>query len=173
MEVLHGTRFDMFAVCHIFWSIACSPFVPKLLGSDLFPACIAAAVMMLGYLPLGWLSARFGLWSAPNKSQSLWAVFLPAGIAWLWAGTTAFCLYAGGDYTGLAAALGLPAFFLASPSLLFVMTFMGWVGAVFYESGFVSHEIPVMGVGIFLAGLLPPLLYHVGSVLKSKKPETA
>ena len=180
MKALNGTRFGMFAAAHILWSMVCSLFVPKLLGSELISACTAAVAMMLVYLGLGWLTAHLCHWPLPTHDQSLWAVFLPAGIAWLWAGTTAFCLYVPGDYIGLAAALGLPAFLLASPSLLFVMAFMGWVGASFYQSGIITNEVQVVGIAIFFAGLLPSLLFWLGSCLGGRKkgyetkgPETA
>lgn len=176
MEVLNGTRFGMFAAAHILWSIVCSPFVLKLLGSGLVSACTVAGAMMLFYLILGWMAAHFCRWNVPTANQSLWAVFLPAGIAWTWAGSTAFFLYAGGDYTGVAAVLGLPAFLLASPSLLFVMSFMGFVGRFYYSIGFYD-EAPVIGVAIFFAGLFPSLLFWLGSLYGARKemknPETA
>ena len=175
MKAANGIRFGMFAVSHILWSLICSPFILRFLGGGLAEAVAATVVMMAGYLPWGWLCAHFGDWLRPDRKQSLWAVFLPAGIAWVWAGTTAFCLY--GDIA-IAAILGLPAFLLAAPSLLFVMSFMGAAGTFYYSMGFYD-ETPIMGIAIFFAGLLPPLLFYLGSLLGSKrtqkneKPETA
>lgn len=170
MEFANGTRFGMFAVAHILWSVVCSPFVLRLLSGRIKTACITAAVMMLAYFLLGWLVAHFSHWPVPSKNQSLWSISLPAGIAWLWAGSTALCLYSGGDnLTGIAAILGLPAFLVASPSLLFVMAFMGWVGASFYQNGIITNEAAVMAVAIFLAGLLPSLLFSAGSLWGSKR----
>ena len=135
---------------------------------------------MLVYLILGWMVAHFCRWSMPTKNQSLWAVFLPAGIAWAWAGSTALCLALPGDALGVAAVLGLPACLLASPSLLFVISFLGAVGTAFNLIGPLGNSVSVMGSAIFFAGLLPSLLFWLGSRWGSQKeketkkePETA
>lgn len=166
MEYANSTRFGMFAVAHILWSLLCSAFAVRLIGgTKLWPACVAAVVMMLVYFFLGWVVAHFCRWSVPNGSQSLWAVFLPAGIAWGWAGSVAFCLYGSTGLIGIAAVLGTPAFLLASPSLLFVQVFMQAVGKLFGRGDVLTW----LGVSIFFAGLLPPLLFHLGSLCGGKK----
>ena len=173
MQGGNGVRFGWFALGHIVWSVLCSAPMLNLLDGEVIPAAIGTAVMMLGYLLVGWLVARFRRWPVPTKRQSLIAVMLPTGIAWLWAGTTALTLST--EVISVAAVLGLPAFWLASPSLLFIMTFVPWLAEMLNMTGFVDTVIPLLGVGIFFSGLLPPLLFWVGSWLYSvskKTPET-
>jgi len=169
----NGVRFGMFAAAHIIWSLLCSWPMLQLLDGKEVSALIGTTVMMFGYLPLGWLAARCFHWPLPTKKQSIRAVLLPAGIAWLWAGMAALGLYT--EELAIAAAFGMPAFFLASPSLLFVLTFMPWVARLIGETGFLDEVFPLLGSGIFFAGLLPPLLFFAGSWLYSvskKTPET-
>lgn len=174
MEAGNGARFGWFALGHIVWSLICSWPMSKLLDAEFrITAGIGTAVMMLGYLIVGWLAARFCRWPVPTKKQSFIAVVLPAGIAWLWAGSAAIALAA--EEVAVAAVLGLPAFGLASPSLLFVMTFVPWLAELLSLTGSVDAVGPMLGVGIFFAGLLPPLLFFAGSRLYSvskKTPET-
>lgn len=155
-EVAGATRFGLFAASHILWSLGCSLFGLRLLNQ--VPAFLfAAAGMMLAYLPLGWITAKLAHWPKPDRKQSLWVVFLPALIAWAWAGTTAACLYLIPEGVGVGAALGLPAFLLAVPSMLLTFVVMGVTRSVL---GGVSIVL-----GIFLAGLLPSLLFWLGSWL--------
>ena len=173
MQGGNGVRFGMFAAAHIVWSLLCSWPMLQLLDGKEVSALIGATVMMFDYLPLGWLVARCFRWPMPTRKQSIRAVLLPAGIAWLWAGMAALGLYT--EELAMAAVFGMPAFFLASPSLLFVLTFMPWVARLFGGTGFQGGVFPLLGVGIFFAGLLPPLLFHLGSWLYSvgkKTPET-
>ena len=165
MEYANSTRFGMFAAAHILWSLVCAWPVMRLLGKlELWLPTACAAGMMLAYLPLGWVIARFGRWPLPHGSQHRWAVLLPAGIAWVWAGCTALFLYIDHD-VAIAAALGLPAFLLASPSLLFIECFMQCIGRLL-ESG---DMMAWLAAAIFFAGLLPPLLFHLGACLGSRK----
>lgn len=169
MKTGNAARFGWFAAAHLLWSLMCGVPVLQLLGESLGVMCLSAAVGMLGYLLLGWVVARFCRWSPPTGRQALVAVLLPAGIAWLWAGTTALCLYGSGDTVMLAAALGLPALFLAAPSVLFLYEVMGVAGELLGG----GDPQPWLAAAIFLAGLLPPLLFFLGSLLGIKKAETA
>lgn len=163
MEVAGSTRFGLFAVSQVIWSLGCSFFVMRLLGGGVQMACAAAVGMMLGYLLLGWVVARLAHWPRAGRRESLWAVLLPAVIAWIWAGCTAFFLYGMTDALAVAAALGLPAILLASPSLLFVAAWIATVG------GRLGSWNATLGSAIFLAGLLPSLLFWMGSVLGGAK----
>lgn len=168
MKTGSAARFGGFAAAHVLWSLVCGVPVMRMLGTGPDSRALAA-VGMLGYLLLGWVVARFCRWSAPTGRQALVAVLLPAGIAWLWAGTTALCLYGSGDTVMLAAALGLPALFLAAPSVLFLYEVMGVAGELLGG----GDPQPWLAAAIFLAGLLPPLLFFLGSLLGIKKAETA
>lgn len=170
-KIAHSTRFGLFAAAHILWSLGCSLFGLRLLDQTPSFLFAAAAGMMLGYLALGWATAKLAHWPRPDRVQSLWAVLLPALIAWAWAGTTAVCLYLIPEGAGVGAALGLPAFLLAVPSLLLTSVVMGVTWTVL---GGLS-----VALGIFLAGLLPSLLFWLGSLWggaqeeKKEPPETA
>lgn len=167
MEYANSTRFGLFAAAHILWSLVCAWPVMRLIGSlELWLPTICAAGMMLAYFPLGWITARICRWTRPCGNQHLWGIFLPAGIAWGWAGCTALCIYIK-DAIMVAAAftLGLPAFLLASPSLLFIECFMQCIGRALESGGVMIW----LAVAIFFAGLLPPLLFHLGTCLGSRK----
>ena len=165
MEYANSTRFGLFAVSHILWSLACALPVMRFIGRiDLRFPTVCSVGMMLMYFVLGWLVARLCHWKQPHGRQHFRAVLLPAGIAWGWAGCTALCIYVE-DAIAIAAALGLPAFLLASPSLLFIECFMQCIGRAL-EGGSVMVWL---AVAIFFAGLLPPLLFHLGSLLGSRK----
>lgn len=170
MKAEKAARFGGFAAAHVLWSLVCSAFFLRLLDADPGVLWLSAAVGMLGYLLLGWATARIFRWPAPStKARGAFAVALPAGIAWLWAGTTAFCLYGSGDTVMAAAALGLPAFFLAAPSLNLIWAWMETVGRALSAGDPQSW----LAAAIFLAGLLPPLLFFLGSLLGIKKTEAA
>lgn len=165
MEATGSTRFGLFAAAHIVWSLACCLFGMGLLDDDPSLLLLVTAGMMLAYLPLGWAVAKLARWPKPGRKESLWAVLLPSLIAWAWAGTTAVCLYWVPDGVGVGAALGLPAFLLAVPSLLLTFLVMGVTRTVLGGLSVV--------LGIFLAGLLPSLLFWLGSVWGGRNANTA
>ena len=159
-------RVGLFAGGHLVWSVICSLPMAGLIGTEKSGFWFAGAIaMMCGYHLVGYIAAKSVKWQVPTKRQSIIAVFVPAGIAWLWAGTTALCMYSeiSDVAIGVAAVLGLPAFLLASPSLLFVLGFMSGVGRVFSRLEFWWNWPAIVGTAIFLAGLLPPLLFWLGS----------
>ena len=169
----NGVRFGMFAAAHFLWSLLCCWPMLQLLDGKEVSALIGVSVMMFGYFPLGWVVARCFRWPAPTRKQSIIAVLAPTAVAWFWAGMAALGLYL--DHVEIAVAFGMPAFFLASPSLLFVLAFMPWVARIFGATGAQAGVFPLLGWGIFFAGLLPPLLFFAGSWLYSiskKTPET-
>lgn len=172
-EVLSSTRFGLFAAAHLLWSLGCSFFTLRLLDTLSYAAlCARAAVVMLAYLPLGWAVARLARWPRPGRRESLWAVLLPALIAWGWAGTAAVCLYGAPDAFGLGAMLALPALWLASPSLLLTVTILAALARLWESQALAA------GAAIFWAGLLPGLLFWLGSVFgggkrRKKRPEAA
>lgn len=163
-QTMNSTRFGLFAVSHIIWSLGCCLFGMRLLDEDSSALLLTAAGMMLAYLPLGWAVAKLTRWPKPDRKASLWAVLLPTLIAWAWAGTTAACLFWVPEGVGVGAVLGLPAFLLAVPSLLLVTVILGLTQSVLGGMAVV--------LAIFLAGLLPPLLFWLGSVLGGANEKT-
>lgn len=166
MKTGNAARFGGFAAAHVLWSLVCAAPVMRLLGTGP-DARALAAVGMLGYLLLGWAVARFCHWSAPTWTQGLFAVLLPAGIAWLWAGSTALCLYGSGGSVIVAAALGLPAFFLAAPSVLFLYEVMGAAGELLGGGA----PRPWLAAAIFLPACCRPCFSFLENCWESKKRE--
>lgn len=161
-------RFSVFALAQLLWSAACF-FVFCWVELDTLPLVACA---MLGYLPLGWASARWTGWGRPDVGTGLGAVLLPAGIAWAWAGTTAVLLFgtAAPAAVSAAALLGLPALVLASPSLLLVVYMMDQMAWSLPNGGGARFGLWLAGA-ILLAGLLPPLLFFLGSLLGAGRTE--
>ncbi len=160
-----GARFLEFTVSHIVLSMAGAVLAVGVLGrfsSGLLPF-LAESLLILAYFPLGAYAAAEGHWTCPTDWEKLLAVLQPALVAWAWAGLVIFSLW--GDVEILL----LPAFFisviLASPS-----------------SGFVILCVLCLPYGenlswwcsvAFLAGLLPPLLFALGSFWQSGRMERA
>ena len=124
-----------------------------------------AAGLMLLYLPAGWLTAGFLRWPRADRKTAGLAVLLPALCAWCWA----FGGWILAGCSGAAGRLGfsilLAAFPLACPSALFMLAALqlsaGLAGAA-EELCWYAAMIP--------AGLLPPLLFTLGSLL-SRPPK--
>lgn len=168
-----AARFGWFALGHFLISILlCALFVcivgpvaavvldehsgwaaPALLGG--------MTTLALGaYFAAGAYTASARRWTAPSKgSERLLAVLLPALVAWAWEGVAIAGMASHGS-SGLQALAGMllyAALFLATPSVLFLFFCAGvlHVGLWLDEPGFW-----IMAV---LSGLLPPLLFALGS----------
>lgn len=157
-------RFGAFALAQILWSMFCSVLVFRFFYGQANGGIVAAGAM-LGYLPLGAAAAWWMKWDRPNVRTGLCSVLLPAVVAWAWAGTTAALLYGTAEPAAVSAAavLGLPAVVLASPSMMLVAHMMS-------ATAWVLPNGPAqfgfwMAAAIFAAGLLPPLLFFLGSLL--------
>lgn len=159
MERTTGTLgFGSFAAGHLALSLAWgmlflfSPIVLPWLFERRWYMPVLTALSMLSYLPAGWRTARKRNWDRPDRNTSLRAIFLPALIGWSWAGLGLAFLYLGIERVcfHLGLVVLAPLLLLASPSALFGI------------QAFASLPLPV---NLFLAGLLPSLLFWLGSWL--------
>ena len=163
----NALRFGYFAAGHLKVSLVwAAVFLAGLTvlnhpGEQTWFRLVFSAIAMLSYLPVGWHTARKQKWNRPNRQESIWAVCVPALAAWLWASLGFFFLWMGeapgGSNFGFAMAwlLLAPLLLLALPSALFGIECMAYL------------PLPV---NIFLAGLLPPLLFWLGSRLGARDP---
>ena len=157
---VHG-RFGGFAAGHFTLSIL--GFGGWLLlsgawGLPVFPVYVY--VLMLLYVPAGWVVSSLRRWPAPDLKTGVKAVLYPALCAWIWAFGGLWLFSSGGTlpsvgYLGLQ--ILLSTFLLASPSALFVLM----TGLAFLDGAAPWLWLPQ----VILAGLLPPLLFFLGSLL--------
>ena len=123
-----------------------------------------AAGLMLLYVPVGALAARAGKWPLPGRREGALAVLLPALCAWVWAFGGWALLTAGLDPLSVVSAyLLLSTALLASPSFYMMLAILTDV-----PGGMGDWALLWYG-GIFLAGLLPPLLFFLGSLLGARR----
>ena len=108
------------------------------------------------YFPGGYLVSALCGWSPPETGEAaLLAVMLPTAGAWLWVAVILISI--GGDLL-FALVFGI-SIFLAAPSSLFVLGMLfscDWL--LFADNGLVA-----LGLCGLLSGLLPPLLFALGS----------
>ncbi len=121
-------------------------------GSFLVPSLILMAL----YLPLGLLFGAAIPWARINTAQELGrAIWTQAVIAWGWALTMLWSIF-------FIMPMGIFAvfltFFLAFPSSLFVLSF-----SFVFAGSSLSLLLGSMMVLAIPAGLLPPLLFNLGS----------
>ncbi len=160
-----GARFLGFTVSHIVLSMVGVALVGSVLGrfSSGLLLLVAGSLLMLAYFPLGAYAAAEGHWTCPTDEEKLLAVLQPALVAWAWAGLVIFSLWGGVE------ALLIPAFFIsvifASPSSGFVL-----LCALFLPY---DDSVSWWCFVAFLAGLLPPLLFALGSFWQSGRMERA
>lgn len=176
-------RLGAFAWAHYCYSIAClllglffvgmlsalAPLYwnwPNWLLEGLFGWLLPWALMG-GYALLGYWCGGKNVWPTPFRGRDFaLSVLAEAAIAWCWAALVIW-LFASADFMepNLFEALFPTVFFLsflgAFPSSAFVVMGLGvFVGLEGVES------LVFMG---FLAGLLPPLLFHLGSFWRAQR----
>lgn len=119
---------------------------------------------MLLYVPAGYAVSRFRCWPVPGRWNGIKAVLYPALCAWAWAFGGLFLLFFRGDSVSVLSYAGffllLSTFYLATPSCLLVMLTM-----ILSLDGALPW---LWAAGIVAAGLLPPLLFFLGSLLPSR-----
>ena len=161
------SRFGGFAAGHFTLSVL--GFAGWLLLSGVweFPAFpVYVCALMLLYVPAGWVVSSLRRWPAPDLKTGVKAVLYPALCAWIWAFGGLWLFSSGGTlpsvgYLGLQ--ILLSTFLLASPSALFVLM----TGLAFLDGAAPWLWLPQ----VILAGLLPPLLFFLGSLLPRASQE--
>lgn len=117
--------------------------------------------MLALYIPAGALVARARGWKAPDAREGLLAVVLPAAVAWVWALGGWLLMVCGRSDVGMWMLLST-AFFATPSFLLMLLVLPGAAGHYAWA--------PVLWYGaMFLAGLLPPLLFFWGTLLPKRR----
>ena len=138
-------------------------------AAEVFWFPLYVAVLMLLYVPAGWLSAWLGDWPVPDRETAVKAVLYPALCAWAWAFGGWFLMAAGfGTGAPAVAHLGMGllscALLFASPSALFLLLVLGRLSDL-AAAGWALGWYGAMA----LAGFLPPLLFFLGSALPRRR----
>lgn len=157
-----ASRLGGFAAGHFVITALCAPLLflePQVFASVSSP--LQALWMMVLYLPAGWVMAAVRRWNRPTPKEGVKAVLWPALLAWGWAFGGWRLLICPSLLSGIGFWMLTSTYFLACPSFVFMLAALGqnadltaWstVGFTWYFS-------------MFLAGLLPPLLFFLGSLL--------
>lgn len=117
-------------------------------------------LLMALYVPAGWVVSRLRGWPRPDRKTGCKAVLYPALCAWGWA------------FTGFA--LLAFSFLLASPSALFMLLPLDLLSGSLRDAGVNAFfQSSAWFAAMFLAGLLPPMLFFLGSLLPKKRLTTA
>lgn len=119
-------------------------------------------------------------WPRPDRKTTCRAVLYPALCAWGWAfgGLGLLLLFSGREalfplaFTGFA--LLAFSFLLASPSALFMLLTLDLLSGSLRDAGVNAFfQSSAWFAAMFLAGLLPPMLFFLGSLLPKKRLTTA
>lgn len=169
-----ASRFWGFAAGHFVITALCLPLLFLAPGAmEQLPLPALALGMMALYVPAGWVVSALRRWGRPTLKQGLKAVLYPVLLAWGWA-FGGWLLMLCGQFAPGPAGLGLhlllAACFLACPSFTFMLAALDGGMDLTVWSGFG----PAWYACMVLAGLLPPLLFFLGSLLPKKrltKPE--
>lgn len=159
-----ASRFGGFASGHFVVTTLCACLLffqaPGILS---LPDPLPAILMMFLYVPAGWTVSSLRRWARPTPRDGIKAILYPALLAWGWA-LGGWLLFVSGVTWPLAGSVGslmlLSTYFLASPSFLLMLT------GLQSDLAFTTLTFSLQWYGlIFLAGLLPPLLFCLGSLL--------
>ena len=158
-------RFAGFAECHILYSLISCP-VLFALGwipiDSMFITVGVVILLLLLYFPLGKLKASFSSWAAPRVLQEkVLAVLLPTIVAWIWVLVVLVSVIS--EMPDLFMVVFAASFLFALPSSLFVVTLFALLPSASFTMG--------LGVWGLVAGILPPLLFALGSFVQSEKRE--
>lgn len=161
-----ASRFGGFAAGHFVVTAVCAPVLFLVPGAaSPLAAPLRAALMMLLYLPAGWVVSGLRRWPRPTRAEGLKAVLYPALFAWGWAfgGWLLFtCLPL---LSGIGFLMLMSTYFLAAPSFALMLAALEQIADVTAQNAF----SPAWYLCMVLAGLLPPLLFFLGSILPKKR----
>lgn len=165
-----ASRLGGFAAGHFVITALCAPLL--FLGPQVFASVsspLQALWMMVLYLPAGWIMAAVRSWNRPTPKEGVKAVLWPALLAWGWAFGGWLLLVCPSLLSGIGFWMLTSTYFLACPSFVFMLAALGQNADLTAWStfGFTWY------LSIFLAGLLPPLLFFLGSLLPKKRLTTA
>ncbi len=148
------------------------------------PAAVGLAVLLiLLYVPAGYVAARVRRWPTPDRRTGVKAVLYPGLCAWSFA-VLGFVLMFGGSFLtswGVAHGLGgglpqtmelwgmcllLSTVIWASPSFFWML--LVFLGALSLD--LTDPQDPVLlGLGLLASAFLPPLLFHLGALAAARR----
>lgn len=167
-------RLGCFAGAHFYYSVSCffvCCFLVYLMGLALLSSVahppewllealfswLSPLALVLGYIPLGYWFGGQDVWPLPLRGRDLaLSVLVEAAVAWGWAALVTGAMAA--ENEDLLILLFFPSLFLAFPSSVFV-----WMGAGILGLAGLEDPVWTLVYAGFWAGLLPPLLFHLGS----------
>ena len=129
-------------------------------------------MMMLLYVPAGAVKARLGGWARPGFREGALAVLLPALCAWAWAygGWGMIMTGIGREMDAAMASVSVVGFYLLLSSVLLASPSFYMMLAILTDvPGGMGDWALLWYGGMFLAGLLPPLLFFLGSLLGARR----
>lgn len=157
-----ASRFGGFASGHFVVTALCAPllFLRAELPASL-PTPLLALPMMALYIPAGWVVAYLRRWQRPTPKEGLKAIFYPALFAWGWAFGGWLLFTCAPLLSGVGFWMLTSTYFLACPSFTLMLTVLDQITDITAWNAFGLTWYLCM----FLAGLLPPLLFFLGSLL--------
>ena len=170
-----ASRFGGFAAGHFVVTALSAPLIFLMPGLLTLAATPWRALLLMAvfYLPAGWIVASLRGWRRPSPKAGLKAILYPALFAWGWAfgGWLLFvCPISSVRNVGFGVLLST--YFLACPSFVFMLSALNFSLGVPLDSLLASAPfLPLWYLCMFLAGLLPPLLFFLGSQLPHRVKE--
>lgn len=168
-----ASRFGGFAAGHFVVTALCAPLIFLMPDLLILTATPLRALLLIAvfYLSAGWIVASLRGWARPSPKEGLKAVLYPALFAWGWAfgGWLLFlCPFDPVRNMGFLALIST--YFLACPSFIFMLSALSFsLTDALLDMAF----LPLWYLCMFLAGLLPPLLFFLGSLLAKRRLTTA
>lgn len=137
-------------------------------------------LLMALYVPAGWVVSRLRGWPRPDRKTGLQGSALSRpvrlGLGLRGLRPSAALLGAGGAVPPRLHGFALLAlsFLLASPSALFMLLTLDLLSGSLRDAGVNAFfQSSAWFAAMFLAGLLPPMLFFLGSLLPKKRLTTA
>ena len=163
-----ASRFGGFATGHFVVTALCAPLLfclPYFFDTAVTP--LGWLWLMALYIPAGWSVSVLRNWERPSPKEGVKAILYPALLAWGWAlvGWLLFLASLAWPAVGTAGSfMLLSTYFLAAPSFALMLA------ALQGEPTFAALALSPGWYGcMLLAGLLPPLLFFLGSLLPKRR----
>lgn len=170
-----ASRFGGFAAGHFVVTALSAPLIFLMPGLLTLAATPLGALLMMAvcYLPAGWIVAFLRGWQRPSPREGLKSVLYPSLFAWGWAfGGWLLFICPLSPVGNVGFLMLLSTYFLACPSFVFMLAALSFSLAVPLDSFLANAPfLPLWYLYMLLAGLLPPLLFFLGSLLPHRVKE--
>ena len=188
-------RFGGFAIGHLTVSLLGYALLMGEAQADLLPAGEStgralAVLLMLLYVPAGYVAARMCRWPTPDRKTGVKAVLYPGFCAWGFAVLGLVLMFGGSFLTDWGAARGLggglpqtvelwgmclllSTVIWASPSFFWML--LVFLGALTLDltdpqdPALVLLGQGLLGLGLLASAFLPPLLFHLGALAAARR----